>query len=136
MLLQGRREEAAACYRTVVRLTTSDPAANDAQLISVRAQALAHLGERARAVEDAQRVLALAKGNLEADYEVALVYALVGDEVSALVNAKRALERHYEARWFSLPWFDRLRDDPEFRRLAAAGGPAGVERAPAAGTGR
>ncbi|HYL04818.1 MAG TPA: protein kinase [Thermoanaerobaculia bacterium] len=133
VLLQGRREEAAAGYRTVVRLTTGDPAADDPQLISVRAQALAHLGERARAVEDAQRVLALAKGHLDAAFEVALVYALVGDEVSALVNARSALERHYEARWFSLPWFDRLRADPEFRRLVPAGGPAGVESPVAAG---
>jgi tetratricopeptide (TPR) repeat protein len=135
VLLQGRRQEAAACYRTVVQLTTQDPAANDTQLISVRAQALAHLGERARAVEEAQRVLALAKDNLDATYEVALVYALVGDEVSALVNAKSALKRHYDARWFSLPWFDRLRDDPEFRRLLAAGGLGGAERPAGAGVG-
>jgi tetratricopeptide (TPR) repeat protein len=135
VLLQGRHQEAAASYRTVVQLTAQDPAANDAQLISVRAQALAHLGERARAVEEAQRVLALAKDNLDATYEVALVYALVGDEVSALVNAKSALKRHYDARWFSLPWFDRLRDDPEFRRLLAAGGLGGAD-ATTTGTGR
>jgi len=137
VLLQGRREEAAAGYRTVVQLTTRDPAAaGDAQLVSVRAQALAHLGERARAVEDAQSALALAKGNREAAYEVALVYALVGDEVSALVNAKVALAGHYEARWFSLPWFDRLRGDPEFRRLLAAGELAGLESPTAAAAGR
>ncbi len=132
VLLQGRRNEAAARYRTVVQLTVRDPAADDdPQLISVRAQALAHLGERARAVAAAQRVLALAKGDLAATYEVALVYALVGDEVSAQVNAKDALERHYEARWFSLPWFDRLRSDPEIRQLLGAGERGQAEAPPA-----
>jgi tetratricopeptide (TPR) repeat protein len=109
LLLAGRPTEGAALYRTALRLATRDPAAAGWQLTSVRAQALAHLGERAPAVSEAQQMLRLAPGNSQASYEAALVYALVGDDTSALVNAQRALKQGVAARWFSLPWFSRLR---------------------------
>ena len=43
-------------------------------------------------------------------YEAALVYALLGDQASALWNAQRALELGVEPRWFAFPWFAPLRE--------------------------
>ncbi len=113
LLLAGNRAEAEALYRRLLDLTAQDPAAASWQLISVRAQALAHLGDRRRAVEAAQRVLVLAQGNAQAAFEASLVYALVGDRSSALVNAGKARAQGVAARWLTLPWFDPLRSSPE-----------------------
>jgi serine/threonine-protein kinase len=120
VLLEGRTTEAMPAYRHVLELAARDPGAAGWQLISCQAQAHAHLGERSPAVADAQRVLVLAQGNPQADYEVALVYCLVGEESSALVNAERALAEGIQPRWLDLPWFDRLRATPELRQLLKA----------------
>jgi len=120
LLLEKRPAEAAAVYRRVVDLAAHDPAAAGWQLLSCRAQALAHLGQRAQAAAAAQRVLILAQGNAQANFEVALVYCLVGDDASALVNAEAALEQGYAPVWFGLPWFDRLRATPELAALITA----------------
>jgi serine/threonine-protein kinase len=117
LLLAGKRGEAEALYRRLLELAERDPAAASWQLRSARAQALAHLGERRRAVEAVQQVLVLAQGNAQAAYEASLVYTLVDDRSSALVNADRALAQGVEARWFTLPWFDPLRTSPELQEL-------------------
>ena len=117
VLLQEKDREAGELYREVLELAGKDPAAEGWQLLSVRAQALAHLGERRQAVDAVQRVLVLAQGNAQAAYEASLVYALVDDRSSALVNAERALRQGVEPRWFSLPWFDPLRSAPELQEL-------------------
>lgn len=117
VLLQEKEREAEALYREVLELAGQDPAAEGWQLVSVRAQALAHLGERRQAVDAVQRVLVLAQGNAQAAYEASLVYALVDDRSSALVNAERALRQGVEPRWFTLPWFDPLQATPELREL-------------------
>jgi predicted Zn-dependent protease len=117
LLLAGKRGEAEALYRRLLGLAERDPAAASWQLRSARAQALAHLGDRRRAVEAVQQVLVLAQGNAQAAYEASLVYTLVDDRSSALVNADRALAQGVEARWFTLPWFDPLRTSLELREL-------------------
>jgi predicted Zn-dependent protease len=122
LLLEGRRREAEVRYRALLDLAGRDPAAAGWQLASVSAQALAHLGRRAPAATEAERVLRLAQGNAQAAYEAALVYAVVGDDASALGNALRALGQGVEARWFALPWFARLREAPELREQLAARG--------------
>ncbi|HEY4574610.1 MAG TPA: tetratricopeptide repeat protein, partial [Thermoanaerobaculia bacterium] len=115
LLLRGDRAGAEALYRRLLELVEHDPAAKSWQVLSTRAQALAHLGDHSRAVEAAQQVLVLAQGNAQAAYEASLVYTLVDDRSSARVNAKRALSQGVEKRWFMLPWFDSLREDPELR---------------------
>ena len=117
LLLQGKKTDAEAAYRHLLDLATADPAAESWQIVSTRAQALAHLGDRRRAVEAAQQVLVLAQGNAQAAFEASLVYALVDDRSSAVVNAEKALAQGVEARWFDLPWFDSLRATPEMRGL-------------------
>jgi tetratricopeptide (TPR) repeat protein len=124
LLLAGDRAEAEALYRRLLDLAAQDPAAASWQLISVRAQALAHLGESRRAVEAVQQVLVLAQGNAQAAFEASLVYTLAGDRASALVNAERARAQGVAARWFTLPWFDPLRSAPEFQALLNSPSPA------------
>ena len=118
--LLGRKDSAAEDYRAVVERIDRDPAAkSDPQLLTVRAQALAHLGRGAEAVRAVEAAVRLAPKNQEVAYESSLVYALLGEKLSALTNAQRAVALGCAPRWFSFPWFDGLRGDPEFRKLAA-----------------
>lgn len=123
--LSGDRFAAEPIYREVLDQIGKDPSAERSwQLLSARAQASARLGRRGDAVAAAQRVLALAADNAQAAYEVAVVYTLVGDRASALLNAERALARGVEPRWFDLPWLAPLREEPELReRLRRPGAP-------------
>jgi tetratricopeptide (TPR) repeat protein len=75
-------------------------------LLTVRAQALAHLGRTEEAVAAAQRALRLSPDNPQVHYESALVFALLGDDASALWNARRALAGGIDRRWFGFSWFD------------------------------
>lgn len=119
-LLAGRRSEAVALYERVLALIEEDPAASGAQFLTVKAQALAHLERGQQAVAAVQEALRLAPNEGPTAYEASLVYALLGEEVSALLHAERALKRGYEPVWFSLPWFDTLRSRPEFKNLLAS----------------
>ncbi|HEV2852590.1 MAG TPA: protein kinase [Thermoanaerobaculia bacterium] len=117
--LQGRRAEAEKLCRQVLALSDAEPAGEEWQRLTVRAQALAHLGDRQAAVAAVQEALRLAPNNGQTAYEAALVYALAGDRTAALVNARRARDLGFDApAWFRLPWFASLRSDPGFRAIA------------------
>jgi hypothetical protein len=49
----------------------------------------------------------------------AQVFALAGERLSALDAAERALDGGVGARWFGMPAFDSLADDPELEALLA-----------------
>ncbi|HEX3129557.1 MAG TPA: tetratricopeptide repeat protein, partial [Thermoanaerobaculia bacterium] len=120
--LQGRKAEADSMLRRVLALSEKDPAAEEWQRLTVRAQAFAQLGEGRKAVAEAQEALRLAPSSGQVAFEASLVYALVGDRTAALVNAERARDLGFEAPgWFRLPWFEPLRSDPGFRRLLGEG---------------
>ncbi len=120
-LLQGRKAEAEVLFRETLDLSRKDSAADEWQLLTVRAQALAHLGERRGAVAAIQEALRLAPRNGEVAFQASLVYVLVGDKTAALVNAERARDLGFEApAWFRLPWFEPLRADPGFQTLTAS----------------
>lgn len=120
-LLQGRKAEAGALFREVLALSGKDPSQEEWQILTVRAQALAHLGERREAVAAVQEALRLAPGNGQVAFEASIVYVLVGDETAALVNAERARDLGFEApAWFRLPWFEPLRTEPEFQKLISS----------------
>ncbi|MEO1369370.1 MAG: tetratricopeptide repeat protein, partial [Acidobacteriota bacterium] len=110
-LLTGRAEEARRHYRRTVELASGDPSSDGWQMRSIRAQALAHLGQPKEAVAAVQAVLRLAPGNPQAHYEASLVYTLAGDETSAAVQAEAALAAGLDRRWFRLPFFDGLAVD-------------------------
>ncbi|HET9210529.1 MAG TPA: protein kinase [Thermoanaerobaculia bacterium] len=129
-LLADRGPEAAALYSQTIKLAEQDPSAgSDWQLASVRAQSLAHLGRRDEAVAAVQEALRLAPDNPQTAYEASLVYVLLGEQASALYNARRALRLGYAPRWFSFPWFAPLQSSPEFRALLTPGQPAAAEPA-------
>jgi tetratricopeptide (TPR) repeat protein/predicted Ser/Thr protein kinase len=122
-LLAGRQAEAAGIYRRIVELIAQDPAAaSDPQYLTVKGQALAHLGDGPGAVTAVQEAFARAPNSASVAYEASLIYALLGEDNSALVNARRALELGYEPRWFAFPWFDRLRAHPELQALLSRTG--------------
>ncbi|MEM1181765.1 MAG: protein kinase [Acidobacteriota bacterium] len=115
--LADDRPAALAHYRGVVHRIEQDIAADRPQFLTVKAQALAHLGQSTRAVATLQQALARAPESGSVAYEAALVYALIGEDTSALVQAEAALRRGVEPRWFSFPWFDALRERIEFSAL-------------------
>ncbi len=120
--IAGDRQGALDAYRGVVELVRQDSAADRPQFLTVEAQALAHLGEHQQAVSAVQRALVQAPESASVSYEAALVYAVVGEETSALVQAEAALARGVEPRWFDFPWFDELRRRDDFQTLLAAAG--------------
>ena len=117
--LQHRTDDASDLYRRVLTILDADSAATGWQFLTVRAQALAHLGERREAVTALQEALLLAPQVGQAAFEAALVCAMVGDETAALVHTERAIKLGYRARWFRLPWFDQLRAYPDFVQLTS-----------------
>jgi serine/threonine-protein kinase len=119
-LLMRRTAEAEDLYRQVLELIKEDPAAASPQSLTVKAQALAHLRRGREAVAAVQEALRLAPNDGSVAFEAALVYALLGEDDSALANAEKALALGYGTRWFSLPWFDSLQRHPDFQRLLAA----------------
>jgi eukaryotic-like serine/threonine-protein kinase len=121
--LLGKRAEAETGYRAVLDLVAKDPAAaTNPQLLTVRGQALAHLGRGAEAVAAVQEALRLAPKSPQVAYESSLVYTLVGERLSAITTASRARSLGLEPVWFSFPWFEPLRQEPEFQKLLAVTG--------------
>jgi serine/threonine-protein kinase len=120
LTLAGRRDEASALYARVLALVAQDPAAGFWQTLSVKAQALAHLGRTSEAATAVQQATAAAPGNPQLAYEAALVYALIGDRASAQASAERAISGGFDRRWLALPFFDSLRETPAWAELLAA----------------
>ncbi len=120
--LLGRPAEAAPIYRQVVQETSL--AATDWQVLSARAQALAHLKDSSGAVEAVQKMLRIGPEGAQVACDASLVYVLLGDRNAALYNARRALTQGIEPRMFVLPWFDPLRQDPAFAAGLASHSPS------------
>lgn len=118
-LALGHADAARRLYRQVLqRLAASEAAAalSPADQM-IKAQCLAHLGKTREAVAVAQTTLRDSFDDPQIVYAASLVEALAGDRAAALVNAERALAKGVQPRWFSLPAFGALRDDPELRAL-------------------
>ena len=118
LTLLGRHNEARQLYLDAVAGADRMGTPGDWQLLSVKAQALAHLGETVQAVEVIQKALRLTPDNAQLAAEAALVYAVLGDRGSALFHARQAARHGVDASWFALPFFDSLRGDPAFKALA------------------
>jgi tetratricopeptide (TPR) repeat protein len=118
-LALGRRDEARELYRRVLsRLDVSERAAGlSGTDRMIKAQCLAHLGRARDAVELTQQTLRESGDDPDILYAASLVYAWAGDRASALVNAELALDKGIQPRWFTLPAFGPLRQDPELLAL-------------------
>lgn len=90
----------------------------------LKALCLARTGRVKAAVELAQETLQIHPQEAQVTYQVAMVYALAGELTSALVNAERAYELGVQSRWFKVPAFGPLRDEPSLTALLkeASGG--------------
>ncbi len=115
----GNREAASALYRKALdRLRRKEAsAALGATDRLNRAQCLAQLGEASQAVEITVDVLRQHGDEPAVAHQAALVYTLVGETTSAVVQARHALAKNFERRWFEIPDFRALHEDPEFREL-------------------
>ena len=120
-LALGRTKDAEAHFRKTLQEIERNPA-QESNL--TQAQALAHLGRRREAVAIIWKELELRRGNPYVLLSAAQVFALVGDRGIALANVESALKKGLQPRFFLLPAFDSLRNDPEFRSL--------VDKAPGA----
>ena len=116
LTLLGRSAEARRLYAQIAE-TTAGRSAPVWEVLTVRAQALAHLGETDQALDAIQQALRLSPDNGLLAYEAAVVYTVIGDRGSALFHARRAAEINFDPNWFALPFFDPLRSDPAFQRL-------------------
>jgi tetratricopeptide (TPR) repeat protein len=117
LTLLGRTGEALRLYAGIVDATSGPNAPSDSHLLSVRAQALAHLGRTDQALEAIQKALRLSPDDGWLAYEAAVVHVVIGDRGSALFQARRAA-KSIDHDWFAFPFFDPLRDDPAFRLLS------------------
>ncbi len=117
--MRGHNASADSLYRGVITLLEADPDADSWVNQLILAQCFAHLGRAQEAVGAAQQGMTKAQGAPDALYMASLVYAVVGEKASALVNASQAVDKGVQARWFHLPLFDSLRGDTEFQRILA-----------------
>ena len=118
-LAQGHGSAAADLYRRALsRYNEIEAAGALAAKDSMdKAQCLAHLGRIPEAVELTQKTLRASGDDAELFYAASLVYALAGDRASFLLNAKLSIANGMQPRWFTLPVFGVLRNDPELAAL-------------------
>ena len=108
-LLAGQAERARALYRQTLAAIAADAQASSWPFLAMAAQAHAHLGQASEAIAAVQQAMKQAPDSGDHAYAAAVVYAVVGDQTSAQVSARRAQEQGYNAHWFAFPWFDTLR---------------------------
>jgi DNA-binding winged helix-turn-helix (wHTH) protein/TolB-like protein/Tfp pilus assembly protein PilF len=88
---------------------------------AIRAQALALSGRRAAALMELDRVLKLSKERYVAAYDIALIYAALGDTENTFLWLDRAVEDRSTMMAFLAqdPMFDAFHADPRFAALVA-----------------
>jgi eukaryotic-like serine/threonine-protein kinase len=113
-------EQARDAYRKALALAGGALQVNprDAKVLSYAAWYHATLGERAQALDSVKRALQLAPHDPELLYNAALVYNQLGDPGRALAWAREAVAAGFPTSAIaSAPYFDGLRDRPEFQQL-------------------
>jgi tetratricopeptide (TPR) repeat protein len=114
---QGDLDGGHRLYRALTQEIAALPALPDAQTRMLHALCLAHLGRRGDAVRIVDEVLEQRVEDAMVLYQVAQLYALLRDSVSARYYVKLARERGLRRELFTLPVFNSLAEDPDFRDL-------------------
>jgi tetratricopeptide (TPR) repeat protein len=111
---QGNRQEAHDLYREIDHSLASP---SDTHTRLLRAQCLLRSGRRDDAALLTREVLRQRPDDVQALYQAAQLYALLGDHYAASYYAKLALEQGMRREWFMIPEFSALQEDPSFRAL-------------------
>jgi len=120
LLLLNRPQEADQYYAQVTATTKNTTGTSDWQRLSVRAQALAHLGNTKEAENTLKTALSVAPSSPQVACEAAEVYFILGQQDLAIFYAKRAAAGGATAYCLVLPLFDPLQHNPEFKKLLRA----------------
>lgn len=115
--MAGHVSVADSLYRLVLTCIASDPNPDQVGNLRMRAQSLAHLGQKQEAATAIQEAFRKDPENAWTFYAASVVYATIGENTSAIVNARTAIEKGVQARWLSIGLFGSLRDEPEFAAL-------------------
>lgn len=112
-MILGKKELAKSHYQQVINAPASR---NKTRYWLDLAQAYLHTNQANLAVDSLSRAKALAPGNGEVAYTSALIYSVLGEQISAALEVKKALNNKVGSVWFNLPWFDKLCNNDEFRQ--------------------
>ena len=112
--LLGKKQQAALHYQQVLNLHQGK---TDLKSWLERSQAFAHLGMQEQAIKALHQSQKLAPENSEVYFNAALIYTLIGEQISAMVQVQNALDHDVGVVWFRLPWFDRLCQQAGFRDI-------------------
>jgi serine/threonine-protein kinase len=117
LLLLNRPQEANKYYSQIAAITKNTTGPSDWQRLSVRAQALAHLGNTKEAESTIQIALSIAPTSQQLACEAAGVYVTLGRQALAIFHAKRAAAGGAGTYCLGFPLFDPLRQNPDFQKL-------------------
>lgn len=121
MQLSGNEEKARKLYNDIL-LIISKPKTNEE--LRTFAQVHAHLGNHTEAIRLVHNLQRVDPQNIDTIYTAALVYALAGENSSAVVHIESALTNNLSSVWFKFSWFDTLcRLDSFIRLMSTHGAP-------------
>ena len=89
----------------------------DRESLLVAAQAYAQLGSFVEAATTIQKLLQINAESVETQYTASLVYALAGENNSAIANARNAIKNGLHPIWYDLEWFTSLCSHKDFKTL-------------------
>lgn len=113
-MILGNTESARLHYQQVINLPER---INKTRYWLDIAQAYVHLNKANLAVESLSKAKKLSPENGEVAYSAALIYSILGENASAVLEVKKALTKKVGAIWFNLPWFDSLCTNQHFNQL-------------------
>ncbi|GGI84172.1 hypothetical protein GCM10007978_22310 [Shewanella hanedai] len=118
-LILGKKSQAHAHYRQVLNLNQG---LESRSAWLQRAQAYVHIGDHEAAIKALNQLKKMSTIDGEVSFAAALIYARIGEYISALSQVEEALNANIGAVWFNLPWFDSLCEISKFNQLLEEAG--------------
>ena len=113
-LILGNTKRAKVIYQKVIDTSVKN---NKYRYWLDLSQAYLHLNKYMLAVDALNKAKDIAPDNGEVAYTAALVYSVLGENISAMFEVEKALSNKVGAVWFNLPWFDKLCSKLKFQQL-------------------